>query len=58
MGSLEESDGVETKALADIDQVVEVTFRYPVRFTHGLLRPENTILRDVVEAKAAPACCS
>jgi 3-dehydroquinate synthase len=50
MGSLGESDGVETKALADIDQVVEVTFRYPVRFTHGLLRPENTILRDVVEA--------
>ena len=51
MGPLGDSEGVETKALADIDQVVEVTFRYPVRFTHGLLRPENTVLRDVVEAE-------
>ena len=37
-------------ALAGIDQEVVVTFRYPVRFTHGLLRPENTVLREVVEA--------
>lgn len=44
------TEAVETRALADIDQVVRVTFRYPVRFTHGLLRPENTMLRDVVEA--------
>jgi 3-dehydroquinate synthase len=51
MGTPGETDAVETRALADIDQVVEVTFRYPVRFTHGLLRPENTVLRDVVEAE-------
>jgi 3-dehydroquinate synthase len=37
-------------ALAGIDQEVQVTFRYPVRFTHGLLEPGNPILRDVVEA--------
>ena len=51
MGSPEGSDGIETRALADIDQVVEVTFRYPVRFTQGFLRPENTVLRDVVDAE-------
>jgi 3-dehydroquinate synthase len=42
--------GDTAPALAGIDQEVRVTFRYPVRFTHGLLRPANTILRDVVEA--------
>jgi 3-dehydroquinate synthase len=46
---------VEASALADIDQEVQVTFRYPVRFTHGLLRPENTILRDVVDANGGRA---
>jgi 3-dehydroquinate synthase len=34
--------------LPDIDQEVVVTFRYPVRFTHGLLDPLNPTLRDVV----------
>jgi 3-dehydroquinate synthase len=37
-------------ALPDIDQEVVVTFRYPVKFTHGLLDPLNHTLRDVVEA--------
>ncbi|MGH2948058.1 MAG: 3-dehydroquinate synthase [Solirubrobacteraceae bacterium] len=41
--------------LADIDQEVRVTFRYPVRFTHGLLRPDNTVLRDSVEANGGRA---
>ena len=27
--------------LPDIDQEVVVTFRYPVKFTHGLLDPLN-----------------
>jgi 3-dehydroquinate synthase len=36
--------------LPDIDQEVVVTFRYPVKFTHGLLDPLNPTLRDVVEA--------
>jgi len=40
-----------TPGLSDIDQEVVVTFRYPVRFTHGLLDPLNTTLRDVVEAE-------
>jgi 3-dehydroquinate synthase len=43
-------DAAGSRALRDIDQKVEVTFRYPVRFTHGLLRPENRMLRSVVEA--------
>jgi 3-dehydroquinate synthase len=38
--------------LPDIDQEVVVTFRYPVKFTHGLLDPLNPTLRDVVEAEA------
>ena len=38
-------------ALRDIDQEVVVTFRYPVRFTHGLLDPGNPTLRDVVQAE-------
>ena len=33
------SEAVCTEALADFDQEVRVTFRYPVRFTRGLLRP-------------------
>ncbi len=36
--------------LADIDQHVVVEFRYPVRFTHGLLRPDNPMLAEAVEA--------
>jgi 3-dehydroquinate synthase len=35
--------------LADIDQEVRVTFRYPVRFTHGLLETDNPVLRESVE---------
>ena len=38
------------QALADIDQEVVVTFRYPVRFTRGLFDPANPTLRDVVQA--------
>src|ERR671915_1006901 len=40
----------DAHVLADIDQEVHVTFRYPVRFTHGLLRPDNPVLREVVQA--------
>jgi 3-dehydroquinate synthase len=39
-----------TRGLPDIEQEVVVTFRYPVRFTHGLLDPLNPTLCDVVEA--------
>jgi 3-dehydroquinate synthase len=49
MGTIDEQ-AAGAPALAGIDQEVRVTFRYPVRFTHGLLDPGNTILRDVVEA--------
>ena len=48
-GIAEGSDGVGP-ALRDIDQEVIVTFRYPVKFTHGLLDPGNATLRDVVQA--------
>jgi 3-dehydroquinate synthase len=44
-------NGAEREALRDIDQEVVVTFRYPVKFTHGLLDPLNPTLRDVVEAE-------
>lgn len=50
MGTVGGDGAAGSRALADIDQEVVVEFRYPVRFTHGLLRPENRILRDVVEA--------
>ena len=51
MGGIPEgSDGVGP-ALRDIDQEVVVTFRYPVKFTHGLLDPGNPTLRDVVQAE-------
>src|SRR5689334_9447579 len=33
-------------SLPDITQDVVVRFRYPVRFTRGLLDPGNTVLRD------------
>jgi len=49
------SEAVRAEALADIDQEVQVTFRYPVRFTHGLLAPGNTILRDVIETDGGRA---
>jgi hypothetical protein len=40
--------GVEPGQLPDIDQEVAVRFRYPVRFTRGLLDPQNRTLRDAV----------
>jgi 3-dehydroquinate synthase len=43
-------NGAERDSLPDIDQEVVVTFRYPVKFTHGLLDPLNRTLRDVVDA--------
>jgi 3-dehydroquinate synthase len=43
--------GIAAHALAGIDQEVVVRFRYPVLFTQGLLRPDNTTLRDVVAAE-------
>jgi 3-dehydroquinate synthase len=43
-------EAIAAEALADIDQKVVVTFRYPVRFTHGLFAPGNPTLRDVVQA--------
>src|SRR5918995_1450007 len=49
-GTAEGSDGAGP-ALRDIDQKVVVTFRYPVKFTHGLLDPGNPTLRDVVQAE-------
>jgi 3-dehydroquinate synthase len=49
MGTVGEK-AVGPAALAGIDEEVRVTFRYPVRFTQGLLDPTNTTLREVVEA--------
>ena len=43
------SDTAQPDGLPDIDQEVIVTFRYPVRFTHGLLKPTNRVLREAVE---------
>jgi 3-dehydroquinate synthase len=50
MGTPGGGNGSEPDRLPDIDQEVVVTFRYPVKFTHGLLDPRNTTLRDVVQA--------
>jgi 3-dehydroquinate synthase len=50
MGNDVPQDGIAPEALADIDQEVVVTFRYPVRFTRGLFEPGNPTLRDVVQA--------
>ena len=44
------AEAVRAEALADFDQEVRVTFRYRVRFTHGLLRPDNTVLCDAVDS--------
>ena len=44
-------NGAEPEALRGIDQEVVVTFRYPVRFTHGLLDPRNPTLRDAFDAE-------
>jgi 3-dehydroquinate synthase len=49
------SHGREPRPFADLDQEVQVTFRFPVRFTHGLLRPQNPLLRDVMRAEGARA---
>jgi 3-dehydroquinate synthase len=51
MGTPGGGNGAEPEALRDIDQEVVVTFRYPVKFTHGLLDPLNYTLRDVVVAE-------
>ena len=51
MGNDAASDGIEPHALANIDQEVVVTFRYPVRFTRGIFDRRNTTLRDVVQAE-------
>jgi 3-dehydroquinate synthase len=45
------SGGIEAGDLPDIDQEVVVRFRYPVRFTRGLLDPENRTLREVIEGE-------
>jgi 3-dehydroquinate synthase len=50
MGTPGGGNGAARDGLRDIDQEVVVTFRYPVKFTHGLLDPLNPTLRDVVEA--------
>jgi 3-dehydroquinate synthase len=50
MGTEGEPGGIEPHALAEIDQEVVVTFRYPVRFTRGLFDRRNTTLRDVIQA--------
>lgn len=36
----------DTAGLPDLTQEVQVRFRYPVRFTRGLLDPANPVLRD------------
>jgi 3-dehydroquinate synthase len=51
MGTPGGGNGAAPDGLPDIDQEVVVTFRYPVKFTHGLLDPLNSTLRDVVEAE-------
>jgi 3-dehydroquinate synthase len=51
MGTPGGENGAKPDGLADIDQEVVVTFRYPVKFTHGLLDPLNDTLRDVVVAE-------
>jgi 3-dehydroquinate synthase len=50
MGNDGAAGGIGPHALADIDQEVVVTFRYPVRFTRGLFDRRNTTLRDVLHA--------
>jgi 3-dehydroquinate synthase len=50
MGNDVPMDGIAPHALAEIDQEVVVTFRYPVRFTRALFDPGNPTLRDVVQA--------
>ena len=50
MGTPGGENGAEPDGLHDIDQEVVVTFRYPVKFTHGLLDLRNRTLRDVVQA--------
>jgi 3-dehydroquinate synthase len=47
------SGGLEADDLPDLDQEVVVRFRYPVRFTRGLLDPENRTLREVIESEGA-----
>ena len=37
-----------TLSLPPLEQEVRVTFRYPVRFTRGLLRLDNHLLRNAV----------
>ncbi len=44
--------GSPPPSLPPLEQEVRVTFRYPVRFTHGLLRPDNGVLRDAVAEQA------
>src|SRR3954468_25031025 len=51
MGNEAASAGIDSRALAGIDQEVVVTFRYPVRFTQKLFDSRNTTLRDVVQAE-------
>ncbi len=43
-----EGQGSSTLSLPPLEQEVRVAFRYPVRFTHGLLRLDNAVLRDAV----------
>lgn len=50
-GTPDSTTGVEP-ALEDLHQEVVVTFRYPVRFTHGLLDPANPTLRDAVRSES------
>lgn len=40
-------------SLPPLEQELRVTFRYSVRFTRGLLRPENGVLRDAVAGEVA-----
>ena len=39
---------IQTRSLTAIDQRISVRFSYPVRFTQGLLRPDNPLLRDLL----------
>ena len=45
---MDETSTVAPDALPDLDQQVTVTFHFPVRFTRGVLKPDNPLLREVM----------
>jgi hypothetical protein len=51
-GPLTSGDGIGAAPIRDIMQEVVVRLRYPVRFTRGILEPDNPILRDAITSRA------